>query len=82
MDENMDDIVRRAPQRRVHTGRRFPERLTDLKARRLTKPGSKSWVFVYVRDGKKRELGLGAYPETSLAAAREKAKEHRVTEYP
>jgi hypothetical protein len=89
----MDDIARRDPQRRIHTGRRFTERLTDLKARRLTKPGrhadggrlylfvsksgSKSWVFVFTRDGKKRELGLGAYPDTSLAAARAKAKEHR-----
>jgi integrase len=94
MDESMDDIARREPQRRVHTGRRYPERLTDLKARRLTKPGRhadgaglylfvsktgcKSWVFIFTRDGRKREFGLGAYPVTTLAAARRKAKERRV----
>jgi hypothetical protein len=91
----MDDIAGGAHERRVHTGRRFTERLTDLKARRLTEPGRhadggrlylfvsrtgcKSWVFVFTRDGKKRELGLGAYPDTSLAAARAKAKGHRET---
>jgi integrase len=84
----MDDIAPRA-----HRGRRFTERLTDLKARRLAKPGrhsdggglflfvskagNKSFVFVFVRDGRKRELGLGAYPGTSLNEARQKAKEHR-----
>jgi hypothetical protein len=91
----MDDMARRAPERRVHKGRRFTERLTDLKARRLTKPGRhadgaslylfvsktgcKSWVFVFTRDGRKHELGLGPYPDTSLAEARGKAKEHRDT---
>jgi integrase len=91
MDVNMDDIVQ---QRRIHRGRRYTERLTDLKARRLIKPGRhadganlyqfisqsgcKSWVFVFTRGGQKHEYGLGKYPDTSLAAARAKAKEHRV----
>jgi integrase len=91
----MDDIARRDPQRRVHTGRRYTERLTDLKCKKLTTPGRhadggglylfvskvgcKSWVFVFTRRGKKRELGLGAYPITTLVRAREKAKEHRLS---
>lgn len=42
--------------------------------------GSKSWVFIYTRQGKKRELGLGGYAEkggVSLAAARELAVDLR-----
>lgn len=39
--------------------------------------GSKSWTFIWVRDGKKREMGLGSYPAIALAAARERAAECR-----
>lgn len=39
--------------------------------------GSKSWTFMWVRDGKKREAGLGSYPAVGLAAARERAAECR-----
>ena len=39
--------------------------------------GSKSWTFIWVRDGKKREMGLGSYPTIALAAARERAAECR-----
>ena len=39
--------------------------------------GSKSWVLRIVADGKRRDLGLGRYPDTSLAQAREKARELR-----
>lgn len=35
--------------------------------------GSKSWLFRYKVDGKSRMDGLGAFPEVSLAAARDKA---------
>lgn len=41
--------------------------------------GSKSWVFMWNRDGKRREMGLGPYPAVSLAAARKRAGEHRIT---
>lgn len=41
--------------------------------------GSKSWVFMWNRDGKRREMGLGSYPAVSLAAARKRAGEHRIT---
>src|SRR4051794_36710480 len=34
---------------------------------------NKSWVFRWVRDGKRREMGLGAYRDVSLAQARDKA---------
>src|SRR6185312_3729073 len=39
--------------------------------------GSKSWVFMWTRDGKRREMGLGAYPVVTLAKARSKAAECR-----
>jgi integrase len=38
---------------------------------------SKSWIFRYVKDGKKYELGLGSLDNVSLADAREKASEYR-----
>ncbi|SCB41731.1 tyrosine-type recombinase/integrase [Rhizobium multihospitium] len=72
-------------------------RLTDIKIKAIKKPGiyadgdglylrmhaagSKSWFFIYSRDGKRRELGLGGFGGTapvSLALARRKADELRV----
>jgi integrase len=68
-------------------------RLTELRAKRLNKPGrhadggnlfldigpsgSKHWSFIFTRDGRRRELGLGPYPAVTLSAAREKAQERR-----
>jgi integrase len=71
-------------------------RLTDSKIKGIKKPGihadggglylrlhasgSKSWFFIYQRDGKRRELGLGGFGGTapvSLALARRKADELR-----
>ena len=40
--------------------------------------GGKSWTFVWTRDGKKREMGLGAYPAVSLSKARQIASDCRV----
>ncbi|RWO25803.1 MAG: DUF4102 domain-containing protein [Mesorhizobium sp.] len=39
--------------------------------------GSKSWLFMWARDGKRREMGLGAYPTVSLAKARARAADCR-----
>ncbi len=36
--------------------------------------GSKSWILRTLVGGRRRSIGLGGYPETSLADAREKAK--------
>lgn len=42
----------------------------------VVKPGGgRSWVFRYQRDGKRAEIGLGAWPEVSLAQARKLAFE-------
>jgi integrase len=78
----------------AHRGTRTTNRLTYLKVRKLAKPGrhadgaglyfdispagARHWVFLYTRNGRRRELGLGGYPETSLVEAREKAVEHRL----
>ena len=49
---------------------------------RVTKTGTRSWAFVFIRDGKRREMGLGAYGRgtatVSLTGARAKAEEVRV----
>lgn len=39
--------------------------------------GTKSWIYRYMLDGRRREMGLGPFPAVSLAAAREKAAECR-----
>ena len=43
---------------------------------RVSPTGSKSWVFRFQIDGS-RDMGLGPYPDISLAEARGKATEHR-----
>ena len=40
---------------------------------RVDKTGSKFWIQRIVINGKRRELGLGSFPITSLAVAREAA---------
>lgn len=44
---------------------------------RVSKASTKSWVFRFMLNGKAREMGLGAYPDTDLAAARAKAADCR-----
>lgn len=45
----------------------------------ISKFKSKSWVFRYTLHGTRREMGLGATHTVSLAEARQKAKECRLT---
>jgi integrase len=44
---------------------------------RVSETGTKSWVFRFQLDGKRRDMGLGPYPDISLAEARAKALTHR-----
>ncbi len=44
---------------------------------RVTDTGSRSWVLRITVDGRRREIGLGSWPEVSLVDARKKALEHR-----
>lgn len=41
------------------------------------KSGNRSWVFIYVRHGRRREMGLGRLADVNLASARAKASEAR-----
>jgi hypothetical protein len=41
--------------------------------------GGKSWLFLYTREGKSREMGLGALDVVTIPEAREKALESRRT---
>ena len=43
----------------------------------VTPTGAKSWVLRIYPDGRRREMGLGSYPEVSLARARQRAAEAR-----
>lgn len=45
----------------------------------LSKAGTATWVLRYRFAGRRKELTIGNYPDMSLAAARKKAREHRVT---
>jgi integrase len=72
---------------------RQTERLSDLAVRRSKKPGfyadgrqlylqvspsgSKSWLFRFARKGREHWMGLGPYPDVSLAEARQNAFEAR-----
>ena len=44
---------------------------------RVTKAGSRQWVFVFHWRGRRREMGLGGFNAVSLARAREKAAQAR-----
>jgi integrase len=46
---------------------------------RVTESLSKNWVFRYTFDGKRRHMGLGAYPDISLEEARDRATDYRRT---
>jgi len=41
---------------------------------RVVTAARRSWLFHYQRRGKVRDMGLGAFPAVSLAAAREAAE--------
>lgn len=43
----------------------------------ITKDGSRRWVFIYQRDRKSREMGLGSAADISLAKARDLAVDAR-----
>lgn len=74
---------------------RTVNRLTDAKCKAAKKPGhlndggglflligknrGRSWSFVSRKNGRWREMGLGSFPNVSLAKARQKADKIRIT---
>ena len=47
-------------------------------ALRISKSGAKYWVLRLVQDGRRRDLGVGAFPLMSLSEARSRARDIRV----
>lgn len=43
----------------------------------VSSAGAKKWVLRFTVNGKRREMGLGSYPDVQLAEARNKASDHR-----
>ena len=43
----------------------------------VSNTGAKKWVLRFTIEGKRREMGLGSFPDVGLAEARDKATEHR-----
>ncbi|HHQ68993.1 MAG TPA: site-specific integrase, partial [Halothiobacillaceae bacterium] len=43
----------------------------------VSSTGAKKWVLRFTIDGKRREMGLGSFPDVGLGEAREKASVHR-----
>src|SRR5690606_30901176 len=43
----------------------------------VTKTGGRSWILRYQVDGKRRDMGLGGYPDVTLSQAKEKARAAR-----
>ena len=43
----------------------------------VTATGARSWIFRFQIDGRRREMGLGPFPDISLAVARNLAAEKR-----
>ena len=62
-----------------HSGRNGPDKYHDEHCLllRVRPSGSKSWFWRGTVQGRRRELGLGAFPYVSLAEAREKALDYR-----
>jgi integrase len=44
---------------------------------RIGPSGAKSWIYRYRNDGRRHDLGLGPYPDISLAQARDRAMQQR-----
>ena len=62
-----------------HSGRNGPDKYHDDHGLllRVRASGSKNWFWRGTVQGRRRELGLGAFPYVSLAEAREKALDYR-----
>ena len=43
----------------------------------VSKSGSKAWCYMWAKNGKRREMGLGGYPGVPLSLARERAQNAR-----
>lgn len=63
--------------KRLTTAGKHPVGGVDGLYLKVVNPDARSWVLRAVVGGRRREMGLGAYPGTSLAEARKKAQDTR-----
>lgn len=59
--------------KKTEAGMHFVGHVSGL-ALRVSGTGARSWILRMMVGGKRRDIGLGAFPEVSLAAARDTAK--------
>lgn len=52
-------------------------RVNDGLYLQVSKSGSTSWIFRFQLDGRRREMGLGTYPDVSMLAAKEASEDAR-----
>jgi integrase len=57
---------------------RFPDGNRSNLYLQITPAGSRSWVFIYMRNGRTRYMGLGPLHTVTLAEARERARRARL----
>lgn len=68
-------LTQRALEKETTPGRYHDSHGLHLK---ISPSGTKAWILRYQIDGKRHDLGLGAFPDVSLSAARKAAMEARV----
>ncbi|MBO9100349.1 MULTISPECIES: tyrosine-type recombinase/integrase [unclassified Rhizobium] len=75
----MARVTQKLSDTQIKSGKLSPGRLSDGGGLYLNvgPTGTKSWVFMWTKDAKRREMGMGAYPEISLSKARGKAIDAR-----
>jgi integrase len=65
--------------RRLSRAGRWSVGGVDGLALQVSPSGAQSWVLRFRSGGRQREMGLGSFPTVTLAAARDKARQHRST---
>lgn len=76
MGRKAKDLAPLAVAKLVAPGMHFVGHVSGL-ALRVSDTGSRSWILRIMVGGKRRDIGLGAFPEVSLAAAKDAAKSKR-----
>ncbi len=69
--------IHKLPTQKIKTAK--PGKYEDGGGLRLvvSDAGARKWVLRFTINGKRREMGLGSYPDVGLAEVRDKASEYR-----
>lgn len=76
MPKRISEMSALAASRLATPGLHFVGGVSGL-ARQVLPKGGRSWILRLHIDGKRREMGLGAFPDITLAQARDKARAKR-----